>query len=805
MDHQKFDRQVQLEAESLNMGIVRYNRERTRKDESDLGPGKTLVSRSLVKMVTAIEEEIEALSSGKARRGRPSIYGQYMAEIDPSVQAFITAKVCINACTKLHAPFTAASIQVGKLCEEHKVFTDLHQTQPALFASAQRKVRKGTSAHYKRYTMRHAVRIGQEKHPDTVRGLTWSTDDQMRLGAKLIELFVEHTGLVEVVEERKGRKTTKLVRATEVTWDWLNRQHANREMLAPIYMPTIVPPKPWVTPLDGGYYTDAMRIPMVKTKRKGTIDELFSSDMPLVYEAINRLQDTAWKINKPVLDVVSELWRSNSTLGGLPSSETVPLPPKPENIEEMAKNDTEAFRDWKRERTLAYEANARESSRRVALAQQIFVAEKLRDEAAIYFPYQLDFRGRIYAAPTGLNPQVNDSGKGMLMFAEGKPLGEDGAFWLAVHIANLFGEDKISLEERVQWVYDNEEAILDSALSPLDGQRFWATADKPFCALAACYEWAGYKIEGDDYVSHLPIAMDGTCSGLQHYSALLRDPSGAGAVNLVPQEEPSDIYTLVAERVQSRVDASTDATMWKGKVTRKIVKQPCMTFAYSATVVGMRDQIVNALKKEDEEGNYLEGHNYFQAAGILAPIVREEIRKLVAAATAAMDWLQDCTKIVNDLGQPVVWWTPLGLPVLQANMKSSSKVINVVFQGQRMQLRLRRSTNKIDKRGQVNGIAPNYIHSLDSAHLMMTVLAASDMGIRDFAMIHDSFGTHACNTSELNYVLRQQFVEMYSDNLLEKFRADLQAQLPADVVLPPVPEMGDLDLGVVLQSDFFFS
>jgi len=809
MDNPMIQRQLDLEAESLNLGITRYRRDRSKKDESDLKPGKVLVHRVLDALVDRINETVADVTAGKARAGKPTIYGRYLKEIPPEAAAFITAKVVINHCMKPNAPLLPIAMSVGTLIEEHIVFSDLASTQPGLFTSAQRKVKRATTSHHKRFTMRHAVKVGVENHGDSVTGLAWTDNDKAHLGIKLIELLVDtavdHTApLFEVGMVYERRKRKRVLRSTEATRAWIEKIHASDELLSPVYLPMIVQPRNWTTPLDGAYLST--KVPFVKTKRKGTIDELFSSDMPGVYAAVNLIQSTPWRINKAVLDVMLELNGSGSSLGDLPSPSDVYFPAKLANMDREAKSKSAAFQKWNKDTAQAHEQKARELSRNVALAQKLYVAKKLRDEDAIWFPHNLDFRGRIYPIPTGLNPQGNDHAKGILEFAEGKPLGDSGAYWLAVHIANCFGEDKMSLDDRVQWVEDNEEAILDSAVLPLDGNRFWADADKPFCALAACIEWAGFRMQGESYVSHLPIAMDGTCSGLQHYSALLRDSIGGSAVNLVPQDEPADIYSVVAESVQRRVDSegSPEGLPWLGKVERKIVKQPCMTYAYSSTVVGMRDQIIAALKKEHET-DALDGHDYFGAAQYLAPIVREEIEKCVVAASSAMRWLQDCTKLLSDNQQPVVWSTPLGLPVLQANMKSKSKAVQVIFAGARMELNLSYQTNVLNSRSQTNGIAPNYIHSLDSCHLMQTVLGSADNGIVDFAMIHDSFGTHACNTWAFNAILRDEFIAMYSDNLLENFREELVAQLPEGTEVEPVPPMGNLDIEGVRESDFFFS
>jgi DNA-directed RNA polymerase len=203
------------------------------------------------------------------------------------------------------------------------------------------------------------------------------------------------------------------------------------------------------------------------------------------------------------------------------------------------------FTEWKQRARETYEYNAKLASKRHALGVKLRIAEELRNEEAIYFPHSLDFRGRIYSMSSELSPQSDDVAKSLLMFAEGKPVGEYGGYWLAVHIANLFGIDKVSFDERVAWVQANSEAILDSANDPLDGRRFWTTADDPWCALAACFEWRGFMSFGSEFLSYLPIAMDGSCSGIQHFSAMLRDEQGGKAVNLTPADQPSDIYTEV--------------------------------------------------------------------------------------------------------------------------------------------------------------------------------------------------------------------------------------------------------------------
>ena len=90
----------------------------------------------------------------------------------------------------------------------------------------------------------------------------------------------------------------------------------------------------------------------------------------------------------------------------------------------------------------------------------------------------------------------SDNAKGMLSFAEGKPLGSTGLNQLYHHIANMFGEDKLSLDDREKGTKDNSDKICGVANDPLGTMSYWRSADKPFSFLAACFEWNGFMEKG---------------------------------------------------------------------------------------------------------------------------------------------------------------------------------------------------------------------------------------------------------------------------------------------------------------------
>ena len=813
----KLNQQLALEQEQVALGVTRYNNQVDGKAVTETRPGQVLLDRTIAPFAEAVRGTLEAFAAGKAGRGRPSKMVKYLGGFDPAVVAYVTARVCLNEAIQSKRVSTVA-MSIATLLDEHLTFTEFHAAQPDLFTHFQRKIAKSTSGRHTRAVMNHASKL-----VDEAAGLPWADSDKLHVGMKLVEMFIENTGLAEIRETRRGKRSAVLLVVTPATLEWLQKSHVAAALAAPLFMPMVVRPDDWTNPVDGGYLMRReMKSRLLKVRKQATLDEYFNTDMPEVYAAVNSLQATPWRINKSVYGVLREIMDSESSLGGLPQGKPQELPARPDALPgfevalgDMTKEQRDMLREWKAAAATVYEANVSEASKRGALAQQMFVAEKFLAESEFYFPYQLDFRGRIYAVPNMLNPQVDNVGKGLLEFAVGKPLGSSGGYWLAVHLANEFGFDKATLDERVQWVVDNEDAILDSAMRPLDGERFWTTADggkNSWTALAACFEWAGFRMTGNDYVSHLPVAMDGSCSGLQHYSAMLLDPIGGEAVNLLPIDgAKADIYSRVAAMVQTLVDASDNeyAPAWAGRVIRNIVKQPCMTYAYSATVFGMRDQIRDALRIEEAKSMRTTGKpfidaDHFKAANFLAPIVRRAIEQTVRAAAAAMGWLQAAARATSKENRPLHWTSAVGLPVWQDRRKTKGEEVMVIFQGRRMKLILAADTKDVDGRRQGSSIAPNYVHSQDAAHLMKTVNACVDRGIVDFAMIHDSFGCHACDVDELNLVIRETFIDMYQADRLAMFAEEVQEQLEEEV-LPPPPVRGSLDLDRVADSDFFFA
>jgi len=304
--------------------------------------------------------------------------------------------------------------------------------------------------------------------------------------------------------------------------------------------------------------------------------------------------------------------------------------------------------------------------------------------------------------------------------------------------------------------------------------------------------------------------MDGSCNGLQHFSMMLRDQIGGEYTNLIPGEKPRDIYQEVANilnRIVNKDAAEGNewARIWQGKITRKVTKRGVMTTPYGSKRFGLREQLKVELAKIDR--NYLGVDDDFPAINYLSKQLFVAIREVVVAAGLAMDWLQSVARTMAKANLKMTLTTPVSFPVSQDYRDQHLTRIDTIFGGIRLRIGLTSDTKDIAPGRMINGIAPNLIHSMDAAHLMLTVNKAATEGLNAFGMIHDSYGTHAGNTAKLNALLREAFVEMYAPNLFEEFRDELLTQLPPELQaeIPPLPPLGDLDPAGIFDSKYFYA
>ena len=813
--------QETIEQQANYETIQRFNNDLSNKKqtgtESATYYGHPLLKRAIEPFANNIKKYLKDAKKGKA--GNNNVTSTLLSNVRPELIAFIAAKAIIDRITTRNR-LTDVAINIGQTIEDELKFSSFSEKFPHLFtkvvneASDSRKVRRrNIIAAANRYDKSYT---------------SWSKSQKLHVGLKLIDLFIDATNYAQIITRRTSKKKTeKVINPTQEVCDFVENNEGIAALLGPIYKPMVVLPEPWTSPKGGGYLTHYTRpLSLVKTMNRYYLEELedMTEEMSEVYEAINHIQNTPWTVNPFTLVVFQMVYERGLNVAGLPAREDIPRPnsglPPYKKSSQFTEDEKVRFKAWKKEATGVIEENIRLKSKRLQAAKIKSIAEDFAQYSQIFFPHTFDFRGRVYPVPMYLNPQGNSLSKGLLMFADGKPLGsEEAAGEFLIHGANCFGFDKASMQERVDWVIEHHDYILACANSPIENLWWAKMADDPWCFLAWCNEYKGYVENGLEHVSYLPIQKDGSCSGLQHFSAALRDPVGASAVNLIPSEMPSDIYQTVIDKVIRKVQADTHtehaeiAAKWlEFGMTRKTAKRCTMTRVYGSTLFSARSFVQEYItdtteRRKQEDRSYispLKGIE-FDAAVYLARYVWEAINETVIAAKDGMDYLQICARQLAQQNLPIIWHTLDGFPVMQNYPNTRARRVksklgdNIIYLTVREEVR-----NKLDSRRQANGISPNWTHANDGCHLRMSVNLAAFNGVTHFSVIHDSFGCHAADIPMLNACIRQAFVDLYEDyDPLADFK--LQTEQAANINLPPLPDKGDLDVKVVINSEFFFA
>lgn len=544
------------------------------------------------------------------------------------------------------------------------------------------------------------------------------------------------------------------------------------------------------------------------------LKKLNDTDLSQELKCVNALQRTAFAINHPVLEVIRHFWDQGNALAGLPNRDNLTPPPYPfdKNPDQLSEYEYEQFKKWKMKRKVVFDDNNRNLSKRIAVERTIQLAEDYAQYPAFYFVWQCDFRGRKYPVGEFMTPQSADWAKALMTFADGVDVNTaDDAQWLAIHGANCFGVDKVSLTDRELWAYAHSDLAIEVAQNPYDN-RWWIEADEPWQFLAWCFEWAGWRTQGPGFVTHLPCAADGSVNGLQHLSAILRDSRGGKAVNLTPSEKPEDLYSDVARLATQQIEAEAAEgndlaqAVLKMGITRKHTKRSCMIVPYSGTLYACKDYIAEAIKETlNGEAPPWGEDRHNEAVNYIASHVWTSIQGVVSSAKEVMDFLKDVGRVCAKENKAMEWITPSGFLVRQAYPEMDKCRIKTNIDGSVISLSWQKALqDSINLNRSVNGASPNFIHSLDASALTLTVNKCVDVGIEDFAMVHDSYGTHSPNMPALSTLLREAFVDMYEDNdVLEQLRSYVSSYVDGD--LPEVPQKGDLDITEVLHSPYFFA
>ena len=774
---------------SLGRDRVRFvgNKQRKGQMESLSNWGETLTASGIDKLVIhlrAIRKKIEKGVAGKAFALLSPI-----THLPPQQVAACSIRTVIDslsACNTLHS--VAMDIS-----EKLWIETMLDRaTKDELFM-----FRRGRSRKTQKLSL-----LRRFRHSDD-----WNVKERMASGTFLVQLIAKETGLIEIVLDNSYQPPRRVIKATDECMAWINDVKEAQEMMTPNYLPTLIPPRDWTTPLEGGYHK---KLPLTLLKSNSELVAEHCSGDEMFIQAANIHQSVAWKVNTQILEHQEHAYDLNLEIGCLlpRNGYSVPAYPKhqPEDHPDVAV--------WKAKAKAIHERNDRTKSARIGIAKTLWVARRFKDEEQLFFPMSLDWRGRYYYRPPYLNPQGNDVSRSLLLFANPQPIEtEADADWLRIHGANLYGL-KSNFQTRIDWVNEHEQLITGAGTDPWLSPEFWMRADKPWCFLAFCCEYKSFKSHGLGYKSSLPIMLDCTASGIQHFAGLLKSEELGKHVNLFDDDQPQDIYGHVITKVneQLRIEEDERAGKWLTlQPDRSLAKPAVMTCPYSATRTAFFYYCHEWAQKRARDlfgsGAWTTQTGSMTTMHYMAGILHKQTTELIKPAVQAMEWFKKVGRVAGKQNTSLNWISPSGLFVHQEYKNTRKTRIRLRYLSD-VHLDIGAQINEwdLDSKRMGNALSPNVLHSLDSSHMALTTVNARiKYNITNIGGVHDCFVSSPGEMSKLRDCVRESFADMYSVNWFEKITNTLIQQLPRGSDLPPKPKQGNLDLSVVKTSNYFIT
>lgn len=597
-------------------------------------------------------------------------------------------------------------------------------------------------------------------------------------------------------------------------------------------LPMTEPPVDWdVTEEDGkiivkGGYRE-IQTALIRGGKTDMPKDSFNADFMLYnkkpLQALNIIQAIPFRVNKEVFEAVK---------ADIKNDIIKPIPTK--FVKEWKKQLFEFFKAYPNKESrieagvnipetpievLEYDAAISryktEKGRMISAKLSLKIAEMFLNVPAIYFPHNFDYRGRIYPIPSAFSPQGDDIAKGMLEFANETELSIHGLDACYAYLASTFGYDKLPFDERLKLGYNL-----------MDNNADYHKAEEPYVFLQVKKFLQNVEDLGE-FKSHLALAIDGSCNGLQHMSAITMDADGGSYVNVGPAAPRQDIYSeiasqaanLVAEDIKvGKYENDEDASLLKwiyniltGDKARKIAKRPVMINPYGGTFLGFKEYVLQALQEF-----YPEYSTNKNAARITQYISNAMKNKLVGG-TAYQGWVRTTFAGIARLGVAPEFITPDGFVVRNYSYEVESKtkhMSSIVKRNGKTIIRTMVRTNELNSRKIGTRAQPNIIHSLDATHLRMVAIEANKAGIENLWFIHDSFATDPNNYALLNQITRKEFIKLYTPgkqnhpvNQIIKHLTGLLEQCDKQYEFSEFPSfkgVNKLKLNKLTENEFFF-
>ena len=258
-----------IEKQSRAATIQRFEQELNAKiqrgDQSSTYFGTALLKRAIEPILDILNAQKKAAKKGNAMNA--SIAFKFIDKLNSDVVAYLTCRVIIDRIVT-NTRIQDVALRIGQACEDELRYQSFDNQHPWLF----KKIQAETDTTRKR--KRDTFVAAYNRYCETWQ--TWSKQDKLHVGMKMISIFIEATGFVEeYVHTRAKNRTDIHLKATDAVVEFIEKNKDAAGLLNPIHVPMVVPPKDWTSPKSGGYLTYyTPQLPFIKVRETYKVETI---------------------------------------------------------------------------------------------------------------------------------------------------------------------------------------------------------------------------------------------------------------------------------------------------------------------------------------------------------------------------------------------------------------------------------------------------------------------------------------------------------------------------------------------------
>lgn len=649
-----------------------------------------------------------------------------------------------------------------------------------------------------------------------------------KVGAFLLYSF-EECGLLHVVLSQGTKHATYFIEVDND--DALNEMWEEIPMEKSEKFPSLTPPEPWTS-------TSYENLRMIKTMSKEVLRSITPESHPMIYESINRAQNVGWRINTEMLGIFEWALKYKTEAFN--------------DIWEMQSNEAKSSKLREAKAILSIAKKFRD----VVFYHRYYLDFRYRRYPATAYLHEQGVdaaKGLLLRAD---KRPLGEQGFYWLLICIASNWAGDAKRSDKLKTDKIPLKDRVqwSLDNEEILLSYAESPKINQGWMQADAPWSFLAGCIELRNAREHEEWVA-KSGGTifDYECSLEGYIDGSCNGMQHLAAMTKDEKTAPHVNLIKSEFPGDLYRYVGDHVWNTLEADIQkmskeayteaertianvkdyrnriagaenqsdrrkalveeyyafkekskskiydaAPVYWHKITdakdrRKIVKRNTMTISYGATPYGMGSQ-----QKDDARKHGIVHLNQMETAWAtyMGRLVFEDCKVSLKRPMRVLAILEAAGKKIEEKSEFLKWRLPItNALVVQHYEVGDTKEVRVQYGDRQLQLSICfKESPKYAKGRQAVAAAPNLVHSLDAAHLMITVNRC------DFTVssVHDAYGCLFADMPKLYSAVRKSFVELYSScDVLEYLGKQVGADLEGF-------EYGTYDVVNFLDSEYGF-